>query len=402
MDPSYPGMTRKRGAIGGLALLMALPIAADESLRFSVQLYLRTLGASPLMIALGTSLCWLGISVGSILWGSLSDRWRRRRLLALLACGGAVLILVMSLLPGPTGALSFVFVRVLLVSGIAPIVLAIQSERSTLRDRGRYLSILSASRSAGFALGSMIAGIALDRLGFRYAFAVLSILPLLSLIGLYAVEDRPSSSHDVSSPAAELASRQWRPELLALYAGTVLRQMANTGTRSLIYVFMASLGIATSVMGVLNAVNPAVQVAAMFVFGWLADRVGRRRVFLLGFALSVVSTALFAVATGPIGIAVAYSVIGVAFPALFVGSASFIGDTVPTGTQGRMLGAFESSRGVGGVLGPILAGSLVPVIGFRWMIGVMAGCAALGFAIVWGGTRTTRHPPVRSSSRSLP
>lgn len=379
------GMLSRRKGMFGLAVLMALPIAADEAYRFLMQLYLKGLGASPLVIALGTSLCWLGIFVGSALWGGLSDRRAKRALLAVLLIGGAAMMLSMTTLPTTSAALTFVFVRVLFISGVAPIILAIQSNRSSLEDRGRNLSILSAARSVGFALGSMIAGITLERLGFRSAFALLSTLPLLGLLGLVTLE---ADSPDVRQRPKLKNSVPWSLPLLCLYAGVVLRQMGNTGTRSLIYVFMATLGIGTATMGALNAVNPLVQILAMLGFGWLADRIGRRQIFLLGFALSVVSTALFAVSSGIMGMAIAYSIIGIAFPALFVGSTAFIGDTVSSDRQGAMIGLFESSRGLGGVLGPLLAGLLVPVLGFRGMIGVMAGCAAVGFVIVLLGTRT--------------
>ena len=383
------GASNSRRGIVGLAVLMAFPIAADEAYRFLMQLYLKGLGASPFVIALGTSLCWLGIFVGSALWGGLSDRRAKRALLAVLLIGGAAMMLSMATLPTTSTALVFVFVRVLFISGIAPIILGIQSNRSTLEDRGRNLAILSAVRSVGFAVGSMLAGLTLERLGFRSAFALLSTLPIIAILGLLSIEGENQSAR---KQPRRPRSIPWSLPVLSLYVGVVLRQMGNTGTRSLIYVFMATLGIGTATMGALNAVNPLVQILAMLGFGWLADRIGRRQIFLLGFALSVVSTALFAVSSGIVGMAIAYSIIGIAFPALFVGSTAFIGDAVSSDRQGAMIGLFESSRGLGGVLGPLLAGLLVPVLGFRGMIGVMAGCAAVGFVIVLVGTRTVARP----------
>jgi len=50
-----------------------------------------------------------------------------------------------------------------------------------------------------------------------------------------------------------------------------------------------------------------------------------------------------------------------------------------------MLGLYESSRGLGGLFGPILAGILTPVIGFRSMFLVMAGIASLGFMVMMLG-----------------
>ena len=377
-------ISKSRAGWTRLAVLMAIPVAADEAYRFLMQLYLKGLGAPPFVIALGTSLCWLGIFVGSALWGAFSDQRSRRRILAFLLVGGSAMMLLLSTLPSTASTLVLVFLRVSLVSGIAPVVLAVQSRRSTLADRGRNLSILSAARAGGFAVGSLIAGFALETLGFRGTFALLSILPLFCLIALLGWEDGPPAQE--KKPKRNPLRRLNGP-LVCLYAGTVLRQMANTGTRSLIYVYMATLGLQTATMGALNSVNPAVQILAMLVFGHLADRIGRRRIFLLGFALSIVSTSMFALSTRTSGFAVAYALIGVAFPALFIGSTAHIGDYAPNDRQGEMIGLFESSRGLGGVVGPLLAGAVVPFVGYQGMIWVMAGCAALGFAIVVLGTR---------------
>jgi len=143
-----------------------LPLIAASSLAFMpqgglgqlIQLYLRGLSGSPLVISLATSLSCAGILLGSFFWGALSDSHRKKPLLfALLgACAGSVAVL--SFLLPAYGALACIFVVFFMLVGFSPIAMAIISGASTLVNRGRNLSALLSSRSLGLMLGSVVAG----------------------------------------------------------------------------------------------------------------------------------------------------------------------------------------------------------------------------------------------------
>jgi MFS family permease len=147
---------------------------------------------------------------------------------------------------------------------------------------------------------------------------------------------------------------------------------------------MDDLGISPIVMGSVSSLNTLTQVLALVGFGWVADRVGRRKVFLLGFGLSALLPCLLAVSSNVAMMALSYTVLGLAFSSLYIGSTAHIGDRVPVERQGTMLGLFEMARGFGGLLGPLLAGAIVPLVGFRGMFLTMAGVSGTGFLLVVG------------------
>ena len=187
--------------------------------------------------------------------------------------------------------------------------------------------------------------------------------------------------------------------MVDLFVATMLRQMSTFGTFALLYVYMDSIGISPSVMGAIGATNTATQVLALLAFGWLADRVGRRPIFMLGFSLSILTPLAFVFFANVAGMVAGYVTLGLSFSSMYVGATAHIGDRVPHERHGQMMGLYDSSRGLGGLFGPVLAGVTVPLIGFRGMFLVMAGIAALGLLVMLVGRVAHRRPGYTFSSR---
>ena len=161
-----------------------------------------------------------------------------------------------------------------------------------------------------------------------------------------------------------------------------LRQMAVFGAFGLLYIYMDSIGITPGVMGLVSALNMVTQVGALLAFGWLADRIGRQRVFMIGFALSVLTPCQFVLFPNLAGMMLGYITLGLGYSSLHIGATAHIGDRAGHDRQGQMMGLYESSRGLGGIAGPAAAGALIPLIDFQGMFLVMASVAAIGFFLM--------------------
>ncbi len=367
--------------------IAALSSAAGGSMMLA-QLYLRHLTSSPVAISLLTSFMWMGMLIGPGVWGSLADRYSKRLLIGIILVTGAVTTGSLGILLPVVGVLAVAFFRVVMVTGVTPITLSIISTHSTTARRARNLSYLTSSQSLGSALGSIFAGFLLAAVGFRYGFIALAGLPLIAILLMPLVPAARGANH-VHSPRVRLIKYN---KLGGLYIGGILRQMGTTGSASLIFVYMASLGIPAGAMGTVNAVGPTVSILGMLAFGRLADRVGRRAVFCLGFGLSAIVPLVFAAAHSAAVMACGYLALGISFSSLYTGSTAYIGDRIPMENQGAMLGLFDSSRGLGGVIGPVVAGSIAAAAGFTGMFIAMSVIAALGFILVLFGTRRAVSP----------
>jgi len=373
-----------RKTVFSLLVISSLFHTTNAALRMLVQLYLKELEMQPLIISLSISSLSLGAVIGSVFFGVLSDTRAKRPLMFIILATSAVATGALALLLPAFGTLSLLFLSGVMGAGLIPIMLAIVSQGSSACNRGRNLSLITSSRSLGFLLGMFIAGFLLEKSGFSSSFLVVGTLLFIALsFLLFLPRDEISSSFRARTPSFKVfAFLVTRRSLTGLYLATILRQMGMSGAISLIFVYMTSLRISLTTMGMVSASNALLQVLGMLLFGQLADRVSRKVVFISGFCLSVLVPLFFAFTENVWGMLAGHLTLGLAFSSLYVGSTAYIGDFSPAERQGAMLGLFESSRGVGGVLGPLIAGGMTPVVGFDGMFLIMAGIAAIGLILV--------------------
>jgi MFS family permease len=365
-----------------LAASAVLAAFAGGGLGLLVQLYLKNeLHASLFLISAASSLGSVGVLVGSYFWGRLSDRAGRRAFILVTAVGVAAAIAILIPLPGNTLVVTTSFARSFMDIGFASMSLALISAASATATRARAMSYNSSARSLGFALGAMGAGVILERLGYRNGFLLMACLPMLAAL---LVVRLPREPKPVPMPRQLPWHALREAGLTRLYLGTILRQFSANGAFALLYVYMDDLGISPVLMGTVSSLNTLTQVGALVGFGWLADRIGRRKVFLFGFGMSTLLPCVLALSRNVPMMALSYVTLGISFSSLYIGSTAHIGDRVPIERQGTMLGLFEMARGLGGLLGPLLAGAIVPLVGYAGMFLTMAAVAAIGFVLVIG------------------
>ncbi len=377
-ETSLPQPGGRRRAIP-LAISSLFVATSLGGIGLVVQLYLKSLDTPLFLISLSTTIHGVGMLVGSWLWGTASDHIKRRRLLAFLTLSMSACLGVLIFLPPIEVVLIAGALRSMMFAGTGVVAVAVVSASSLVQRRGKNLSYISSAKALGFAAGNVLAGLALAQLGFRPTFILYAMLPLLAFAAVWLL---PSENPVVHKNRVNAWRAIFSSGLLDLYVATALRQMAIFGTFSLLYVYMEEVGIPISIMGIISATNTATQTLAMLVFGWLADRIGRRRIFMLGFFLSAAVPLFFVFAANIPGMIVGYITLGLSFSSLYVGSAAHIGDRVPHHRHGQMLGLYESSRGLGGLFGPIIAGAITPLVGFKGMFLVMSGIAGLGFVVM--------------------
>lgn len=125
-----------------------------------------------------------------------------------------------------------------------------------------------------------------------------------------------------------------------------------------------------SLIGFMIAVGYAGQFAGAFLFGWLADRFGRKPMFLLAAGWMTVLSAVCALAPNLDWMVVARFVQGIGVGGAIPIAATYINEIMPARTRGRNLTLFTTVATSGIFACSALAVVIVPTIGWRWVFAV--------------------------------
>lgn len=125
--------------------------------------------------------------------------------------------------------------------------------------------------------------------------------------------------------------------------------------------------------------------AVVLTAGSLADRLGRKRVFIAGLALFTVSSAACALATDIVMLDVARAVQGLGAAAMFAVSLALLADAFP-GDEERAgaLAAYGATIGAAFAFGPLVGGALTTGLGWEWifLINVPFGLALIAITLL--------------------
>jgi MFS family permease len=236
--------------------------------------------AALLGVALGAS------GVGGILFGYLSDRYGRRRVMTwtigLYSLGTALTAFCV----GPLSLLVFRLLTGLGVGGEWAVGHALVQEASPARMRGRAAAFLQAGEPVGVGLAAVVGLLVTPLIGWRQVFLVSSTSAAVAFV---ARRHMPESSlwtqqkGDQLSPVAALVWLARHHFLTPLVKGWLLG-VFKLGTYWTCYIWLPKFlqnqfhqPIGRSAMWILTA--QVGQLLGMLLFGYVADRYGRRQAY---------------------------------------------------------------------------------------------------------------------------
>lgn len=136
--------------------------------------------------------------------------------------------------------------------------------------------------------------------------------------------------------------------------------------------------------------------ATLLSAGALADRIGRRTVFIYGLVLFTACSALCAVATSPLFLDLARAAQGVGAAAMFASSLALLANEFQGKERGFALGVWGGVTGAALAIGPLVGGVLTDELDWRWIFIVNLPIGAL---LIW---LTVRSLPESRDDRPRP
>lgn len=331
----------------------------------------------------GSLVTWtlIGAVFGGIVFGALSDRYGRIRVLTWTIVLFAVFTGLCAFATGYWDLLVYRTIAGIGLGGEFGIGMALAAEAWPARHRARVSSYVALGWQVGVLGAALLTPLLLPMIGWRGMFLV-GVIP--ALVAWFIRHKIHEPEVFVRKPAAPKASRFEAFRLLVKDKATakvslgviVLTSVQNFGYYG-IMIWMPSflskqLGFSLTKSSMWTAVTIVGMMAGIWIFGQLADRIGRKPSFLLFQLGAVIMVLTYAQLSDPIAMLWAGAVLGMFVNGMMGGYGAVMSEAYPTEARATAQNVlFNIGRGVGG-LGPVVVGAVAMGYGFQMAIALLA------------------------------
>ena len=341
--------------------------AATEMIYPLLPIYLsRVLGASATSLGIIEGVAEGVNSLLKIASGWVSDRRQERRAIVIIGY-------TLSSLARPLIALTSSWPQVLAIRALdrtgkgirgAPrdAMLAAHAEASS---RGRIFGFHRAMDHTGAVVGPIIATVFLAFFPgqYRFLFALTIIPGALAVATLFRVEEPPierSERQERPEPASASAygaasSERLPRELFSLLGIILLFSLGSSADAFLLLRLADAMGSATF-LPLLWAAHHVVKASLSTWGGGLSDRLGRRYVIVIGWAIYSLVYLGFALVTNAVAFVALFLIYGVHFALAEGAEKALVADLTPAHQQGTSFGLYYGVLGVGMLVASIAFG----------------------------------------------
>ena len=345
------------------------------------------------------SVTLLAAAAGGLVFGLVADRFGRTR--ALMA--SVLLYAVFTAACGLAHTLvALAIFRILLGFGMGgewASGAALVSETWPAEHRGKALGLMQSSWAIGYAAAALDVAVVLPRFGWRAVFFTGLLPALLTLYIRRTVkepEHRVATKEGAKKPTLRtLFERPLLPLTVALTAMNACCLFAWWGFNFFVPAFL-SLPVTRGGLGLpphwMTAIVVFMQVG-MFLgyvtFGFLADVLGRKRVYVAYLLAAAALLALFSMLRTPVGLFLLAPVVAFAATGYFSGFAAVTAEIYPSRIRATGQGLTYNTGRIASAVAPFVAGGLADRHGFPAAFALSA-VAFLGAAALWHFIPETR------------
>ena len=406
-----------------LAAALGWALDAFDAMLYSLVLALlmRDLGMSKTTAGFLGTLTLLASGVGGVLFGFLADRIGRKRALMASILTYSVCSFASGLATSIAMLAAARFALGLGMGGEWNTGAALVAETWPTEFRAKAISMVQSSWAIGFAGAALVAGPVSRYFGWRAVFFV-GILP--ALLTLWIRRGVPESAmwetRDSLQPSNATARIGNAGREVASYVSTqfsvIFRPPYVRHTVALLlfnfFAMFAWWGLFTwmppylslpvsqggrgfGVMGtttLLVTLNLFGMFPGYASFGWIADRLGRRKAFLFYSLTAVLLIPLYATARSPIMLMILGTLVAFFGTGMFSGSGIVGSEIFPTGVRARALGFTYSGARTLSAVAPLVIGRVAQSKGLSWAFYL---CAA-GYLLA--ALMTTQLPETRGKT----
>ena len=334
----------------------------------------------------GSLVTWtlIGAVVGGIVFGALSDRYGRVRVLTWTIVLFAVFTGLCAIAQSYWDLLIYRTIAGIGLGGEFGIGMALAIEAWPAKHRAKAASYVALGWQFGVLAAALLTPVLLSHIGWRGMFVV-GIFP--AFVAWY-LRVRLHEPEIFSQKQTELLTQKISKlesfKLLVKNKATtkvslgivVLTSVQNFGYYG-IMIWMPNflskqLGFSLTKSGLWTAVTVCGMMAGIWIFGRLADKIGRKPSFLLFQLGAVISIITYSQLTDPTAMLVAGAFLGMFVNGMMGGYGALMAEAYPTEARATAQNVlFNLGRAVGG-FGPVVVGAIVSAYSFSIAIAFLA------------------------------
>ena len=334
----------------------------------------------------GSLVTWtlIGAVVGGIVFGALSDRYGRVRVLTWTIVLFAVFTGLCAIAQGYWDLLIYRTIAGIGLGGEFGIGMALAIEAWPAKHRAKAASYVALGWQVGVLAAALLTPVLLPHIGWRGMFVV-GIFP--AFVAWY-LRIRLHEPEIFSQKQTELSTQKISKlesfKLLVKDKATtkvslgvvVLTSVQNFGYYG-IMIWMPNflskqLGFSLTKSGLWTAVTVCGMMAGIWIFGRLADRIGRKPSFLLFQLGAVISIITYSQLADSTAMLVAGAFLGMFVNGMMGGYGALMAEAYPTEARATAQNVlFNLGRAVGG-FGPVVVGAIVSAYSFSIAIAFLA------------------------------
>lgn len=350
-------------------------------LGFSLAAISATLQLSPGEAASLASLTLWGAVTGGLVFGMLSDYFGRVKLLAWSIIVFAVFTGLTAIAQDYTQISIFRFIAGIGLGAEFGIGMTLAAEAWPARLRARATSFVALGWQSGVLAAALLSPLIINAWGWRALFAIGAIPAIFAFVYRRKLaEPKMFLDHGAAKKGEKFPLRllfKDGPTSRASAAMLVLTSVQNFGYYGIMIWLPSYLsqefGFSLTKSGTWVAVTVLGMAFGIFMFGMIADRIGRRPAFWLFQTGAIVTVLAYSQLSTPITLLIGGAIMGMFVNGMLGGYGALMAELYPTAVRATAQNVlFNIGRGVGG-FGPVWIAILATKYGFSTAIALLAG-----------------------------
>ncbi|MGY3767162.1 MDR family MFS transporter [Vagococcus vulneris] len=119
------------------------------------------------------------------------------------------------------------------------------------------------------------------------------------------------------------------------------------------------------------------------IYGKLADKIGRKPIYLLGVLIFIIGSALSGISQNMIQLIIFRAIQGIGAGSIIPVSLTIIADMYPIEKRAGILGLNSAAWGIASILGPLAGGFIVDVVSWHWIFLINVPIGLVLMLLIW-------------------